>query len=299
MLVFRAMEYVQEKTFPFMIKKGPLGKGEVIPPHSHDIIELILVQKGKAFHDLGGLKYEIATGDMFIIEPNTYHGYIGSESAETIIYTLLFDPRLLQNEFGMTDDSDTAIVYKYFPFLHISERTPSHLIVPRSAMPLITAHMEFMIREYQAREAGFKLLIKMRILECLVHFGRLYTRQDWRKETSLNHSDSEVIDSVKRFIERHYNESISLEQISRLYGMSVTSLTTKFKSVMGRTLIEYKHEIQIREASRLLTDFNLKIVEVAHEVGFKDLSFFYQVFQKKTGTTPASYQSRQVRGRHS
>ncbi|MFC3804018.1 AraC family transcriptional regulator [Cohnella sp. GCM10012308] len=281
-----------------MIKKGALRRGEVIPPHSHDIVELILVQKGKAFHDFGGMNYEIAAGDMFIIEPNINHGYIGSESAETVIYTLLFDPRVMQYEFGMNHDSDAAIVNGHIPFLRKGEKLPAHLIVPRRAMPLITAHMEFMIREYQAREAGFKLLIKMRMLECFVHLGRFYTRRDWRKETILNDSDSAVIDSVKRYIERHYNESFSLEQISRLHGMSVTSLTTKFKSAVGRTLIDYKHEIQIREASKLLADLDVKIVEVAHKVGFKDLSFFYQVFQKKTGITPAAYQSRQVRGKH-
>ena len=58
------------------------------------------------------------------------------------------------------------------------------------------------------------------------------------------------------------------------------------KRVTGINFSDYMQRLRVDEACSLLRQTDLKVIDVAQQVGFKDIKFFYEVFKKITGKTP-------------
>lgn len=289
MLTLQACQFFEDLSFPFHIERYTIRKGQEIPLHTHDFIELVYVVEGSSVHEMSGMTYELRSGDMFILEPNIYHGYKGSRQKETIVYNLLFKLELLHRELNTLCEIPSFLDFFYIaPFLRKNATFYPHVMLTGHHKAFFESHLDSLFREEHERETGYQLVIKTRFIECLVQLSRFYVAHGHQSPTAY-YTDEQWIASIVSLIEQHYNKPFSLEQLSRLCGMSIPSFTAKFKAYTEKTFVEYKHGIQIREACRLMETTNGKIAEIAQEVGFEDLSFFYRVFRKKMGIPPLQY----------
>ncbi|MNI11218.1 HTH-type transcriptional activator Btr [compost metagenome] len=283
------------KHFPFHIDRYTIRPDEHIAPHTHDFIELVFVVSGSAVHHMSGHRYQLKAGDVFVLEPNVYHSYRGDSTTEAVVYNVLFDPGLLRKELDALMQMSSFIHFFYFlPFMRRSASFIQYQPLQPDEKATIEAHLETIWGEYMGKREGYQLLIKTRWIECLVWLSRYMKADMHAEETSV--SDREWIDSVRHFIEQHYQQNLTLTQISRISGMSVSAFTAKFKSATGSSLLDYKHEIQIRNACELLSDTNHKVLDVGHEVGFNDISFFNKIFRKHRGLTPREYRQKRLKG---
>ncbi|MDK8181448.1 helix-turn-helix domain-containing protein [Paenibacillus sp. UMB4589-SE434] len=91
------------------------------------------------------------------------------------------------------------------------------------------------------------------------------------------------------YINENYKQEFTLTQISERYGMSVSYFSKQFKHYSGDTLVNYVNKIRIQKAKRLLMHPQLKIYEVAHEVGYSTLQYFNRVFKQFEKATPLEY----------
>ena len=104
-----------------------------------------------------------------------------------------------------------------------------------------------------------------------------------RGRTNVN-----VIEDMKRYVERHYQEDISLEELAKTrYFVDPTYLSRLFKRKSGIRFSHYLASVRMRKAKELLTQNpDLTVMEVAGAVGFNDCSHFIQLYKKFYGTTP-------------
>ncbi len=98
-----------------------------------------------------------------------------------------------------------------------------------------------------------------------------------------------LIDKAKACIQENYAHDISLESIAYDIGLSACYLSTLFKNMEKTSIKEYIIDVRIEAAKKYLQDINLKIYEVAANVGYTDSRYFSQLFRKKTGYTPGQY----------
>ena len=75
--VYRKEYFFRDERFPFHIARYRIGRGQVIPSHTHDFVELVFVVEGDASHEMGGHTYRLRPGDVFVLEPSAYHSYLG------------------------------------------------------------------------------------------------------------------------------------------------------------------------------------------------------------------------------
>ncbi|MBE3571712.1 MAG: PocR ligand-binding domain-containing protein [Moorella humiferrea] len=99
------------------------------------------------------------------------------------------------------------------------------------------------------------------------------------------------VEKVVAYINAHYRESISLEDIAAIVGLSPAHLSRLFKREMGRTVIEYLTLVRIEAAKRMLRE-GKTLEEVAAATGFSEVTYFSRVFKRETGVTPGTYRSR-------
>lgn len=95
---------------------------------------------------------------------------------------------------------------------------------------------------------------------------------------------------AQHYMEQHYGEKITVEQLAALSYVSASSLTHKFKKELGISPIEYLIDIRIQKSKIYLQRKQLPLTEVAVICGFSSLSYFSTSFQKRVGLTPSEYQ---------
>lgn len=97
------------------------------------------------------------------------------------------------------------------------------------------------------------------------------------------------IDRVMAYIEEHYNEDLSLTTISEKLFLNAGYVSRMLKEHTGKNYTEIIAEIRIQRAVWLLENTNMYVYEVAEEVGYQNLKYFYRIFKKVTGRAPNDY----------
>ena len=98
---------------------------------------------------------------------------------------------------------------------------------------------------------------------------------------------------ARQFIEQHSTEEISLTKLARAVNINPTHLSEKFKQVTGVNFVDYVARSRFDKARELLADGELRISEIAFEVGFQSLSQFNRVFKRLSGKSPTAYRAAQ------
>ena len=94
------------------------------------------------------------------------------------------------------------------------------------------------------------------------------------------------------FIDQHYAERLSLEELARIANLSVTTFRRAFCETMQTTPMKYLTTIRLNAARKLLTTTNKLISDIATETGFYDQSHFVKTFKAERGQTPAQYRKK-------
>ncbi|HKX60197.1 MAG TPA: helix-turn-helix domain-containing protein [Verrucomicrobiae bacterium] len=101
-----------------------------------------------------------------------------------------------------------------------------------------------------------------------------------------------VINRAKQFILEHHTEDLSLGQVAAAVHTSTFYFCKLFRKVTGTTFTEFVSRTRIEKAKNLLLNPNLRISEIAYEVGFQSLTHFNRVFKKVMGESPTEYRGR-------
>ncbi|HXT42409.1 MAG TPA: helix-turn-helix domain-containing protein [Candidatus Angelobacter sp.] len=104
-----------------------------------------------------------------------------------------------------------------------------------------------------------------------------------------------VIARAKQFIHEHQAEELSLGQVARAVNTSTFYFCKIFKKMTGINFTDYLSRIRIEKAKNLLLNPNLRISEIAYEVGFQSLTHFNRVFKKIIGQSPTRYRGQLAR----
>lgn len=104
------------------------------------------------------------------------------------------------------------------------------------------------------------------------------------------HENRTMLDIIK-YIDHHYPEEISLQDIASHLFVSREYVSRKFKQEFGINFSDYLGHYRIDKAKVLMTNHNLTITQIAEMVGFHDVKYFSKVFKKREGVSPKVYRS--------
>jgi AraC-like DNA-binding protein/ligand-binding sensor protein len=102
-------------------------------------------------------------------------------------------------------------------------------------------------------------------------------------------SETPVIARAKEYILEHQTDDLSLAQVARAVNTSTFYFCKIFKKSTGINFTDYLSRVRIEKAKNLLLNPNLRISEIAYEVGFQSLTHFNRVFKKILGQSPTEY----------
>jgi len=223
--------------------------------HSHPYIELIFFLEGKMRLNAAGTSLSASTYDTLVYPANCVHQDGKNLEDKCEIICLWVDmPELVLNK--------TVL-------MHERNRDIRNIFL-------------FIYDEYR-KEKKIPYLIENAIKMLLMTILR---------DQSEIPEGEQFLAQVFQYIDRHYNEHITLEDLSQRTHISRSYLTRRFRQYTGETVITYINKLRVQYAKELLIGSDKSISEVAWEVGFESPKYFHRIFRREVGDSPAVYRRR-------
>ncbi|CAN5750760.1 hypothetical protein BH09VER1_BH09VER1_12080 [soil metagenome] len=114
---------------------------------------------------------------------------------------------------------------------------------------------------------------------------------DLGQKIALQHQQSEspAVSKAREWIAAHCEDSVSLAEAAREVNLSARHFSEVFHKAVGIPFVEYVGRVRVEKAKGLLTNPQLRVSEIAFQIGFQSLSQFNRTFKKIAGQSPKDY----------
>lgn len=130
----------------------------------------------------------------------------------------------------------------------------------------------------------------MRINEKLGTLLTLLMEQSWHPEEGAHSKKRVELEKVRAFLDDHFTNKITLEELSAQFFINKYYLTRIFKETYGLTISHYVLTKRITRAKQLIRFSGMTMDEIAETVGMNDANYFSRAFRKVEGISPTEYQ---------
>lgn len=222
--------------------------------------------KGRGYYKRGSKEYEVNPGELFYCPPRSHQEYWADSENPWTIYWIHVFGRSLSSIAVQVGFSDSV------PVLQIginSEITDSFQGLFKVMKNVNNETYRFYIQTYIYRILGL-FAVNAHLM---------------RPENKL---PDEITAAIK-YMERSLDKQITINEISDQAGISSFHFCRMFKKHTGVTLINYFNRLKIHKACAMIAGSNLKIKEIANELGYNDPYYFSRVFKKFSGYSPEYY----------
>lgn len=276
-------EKVLPKDFPFEIVnyQEKRNNKNISVAHRHCFFEITCVLEGRAEYFVNGIRYEVQAGDLILFNHVEEHRW-NVLSEEIVLEVLVFSSALV------TDDTGGLDTEYLIPFMNRGKSFENRICGSEKAAREVRKIMSEIRMEEESGAIGNRLMIKADILRLLTILVRYYYE---KKETSavFTAKKNEYISRIEKaldYLRVHYNQKITLEEVSATVCMSPNYFSSYFRKATGISFQEYLTKIRIEKAKELLHGTTEGIIDIAQECGIGNTANFYRLYKKYFGISP-------------
>ena len=245
--------------------------------HDHSAVEILLTLEGSVTYTVDDIVYQVRKGEVLIIPPDMQHALsMGEESSR---YLFLFEPE------GILSMRDIKTLTPYFhrPF-HLRDGSEAHVRIRELLLKIRDA--------YEKRELMWNTVCYSYLLRVYAILGQRYLNGVRNRIPDGGRIvESEVITASMTYINNHYKQDLSLEDVAEFAGFSRYYFSRSFKKQTGYSFKDYLCEKRLQVATDLLIRTDKSMKDVAAESGFGSVATFNRVFREKKGCTPTQFRA--------
>lgn len=255
--------------------------------HSHPFAEFFYVLEGKGELHVEDKVYDLKKDDFVIVNSKIRHSeskiegsdftyvLIGVEGLEVKAFEENFDVNI-QSENEANDNKSESGYIESYVFINNFEK------YSEEAGKLV----EEIAAEIKNNEIHSKLIAKSLFSVFLMKMNRyvnnsMVIEKDRRGSKQLNF--------IKNFLENHYTQDISLDDLAAKVYISKYYLVHEFKREFGFTPMDYLLHVRLDTAKSLLLTADYSVKKISELSGFSSQSYFNQIFKKKIGISPSEF----------
>jgi AraC family transcriptional regulator, melibiose operon regulatory protein len=251
-------------------------------PHSHNEIEILLIERGQGTWQMSGKMVTLKAGSLVVFWAVRPHQLMKASDNLvlhwlTMPLTVFVEWRLPENfaklllAGGVFVEPDKAM----FPFdRHSLENWHRDLLDPD--------------RERQ-RMALLEIEARLRRMALTFHDEKAANSKELPSAGTFNHHYFDKISQIADFVSKNFSQPMPVVDIAKHINMHPASATKLFKKICGMSLMQYITQHRIFHAQRLLMSTDMKIVDVALDSGYQSASRFYAAFKEYCGQSPQEY----------
>lgn len=288
----------KKKTKPFYLMHEELSNGKPlraythklteygeIENHSHDFYEINVVLKGEGLHTLGDFTYPVSGGEIYVIPPLVNHGYSFLDDTAEVFHLLLSDDFIDNYEDILSRAKGFNVLFDIEPSL----RGKRGVYVSAKLTNENDDRLNYLI-EKLSNPSGVNadLTSEIDAVSLIVHLSSEAGAETVTEHTLAVSAGVTALD----YVAEHFSEKITLEDLTKVAGLSRTALIAEFKKLTDLTPNEYVLKYRLTTAKNYLATTNRKILDIALDCGFFDSAHFCKEFKKAFKITPKDFRMR-------
>lgn len=243
--------------------------------HYHDAYEIYFQLDGKRYLFFDNICHTLQRGDIAIFKPFDIHYAESREVDYYERYVLNFQSDVLRSI--LTDEEIYFLLNEkiHSCVIHLSESDTKDFL-------------EYFKRaDSYSRQSGFlsKKLLCTAVLQLLM---KVLTYSTESMEVTCEHIAPQIIAALN-YIDKHYDENISLDKIADAVHMSKYYFSRKFREVTGATVFEYLNNVRLTKVHSSLFNTTMTIDEIASLTGFSTGVNLTRAFKKVYGIAPREF----------
>ena len=247
--------------------------------HHHDFYEVYFFLSGNVHYNIESRSYLLTPGDVLLISPMELHQpMFGAEHREYERIVLWIDKQFLE-EFSL-------------PGLHMAAcfdtTVPGHtnLLRPEGvARQYLTFLLENLMAEVASEDLYSEMAALSLLAQVLVSLNRLAKQSAGEEHNS---GQDATVYSVLSYINEHYNENLTLDDLANKFLISKYHLAREFQRLVGTSVHRYIVQKRLVMAKQMLSE-GKPSSEVYQQCGFGDYSNFYRAFKAEYQISPKDY----------
>jgi AraC-like DNA-binding protein len=258
------------------------------PSHRHDCLELSFVIEGEGRELVNGAEHPMRPGTFTFLLPYQIHEIHAVPGHSLRLFNCMLSMDLLMSP-NEADWGLKSLIFDIDPSL------PPYVQFEGSDHQEMQALMQTILEEYEGNRPWKHALIKAKLSESLIRFDRI---RRTRMHTAPAPAGTPIPAAAKapgnfwnvvHYIHAHFREDLSLSRLAETFHFHSTHLSELIKKHTGQPFVRLLHEIRLRHVCSLLASTDMKIADIAAEVGYGSTQTLFRAFQKYKGLSPQAY----------
>lgn len=258
----------QNQKTPLILRNLGIGHEQdpIHRPKGFPAWQIFYCVSGSGEYLLDGVRGVLSPGQIALLYPAESHRY-RSLGGKWQVHFIAFDGQICQKLL-------TSLGFTHSGFFSLSAQDP------------FLRHLSILEKQMKEKAPGCITACSVELYTLLLELASEVKRLPDSRITESESLGREII----LYLEEHYAEDLSLNDLAEQFHRTPEYLCGKFKADTGETMMQYLRRIRIHNAKvLLLTTPDTGIRDVAVRCGFQSTSYFCKVFREATGQTPQSF----------
>lgn len=283
--------YVSIKEFADY-KSGPLfsikrhSRFQDFPSHCHEGIEINYMYNGSCKQIINGKEHILNCRQTLFLNPDTIHKILPLGEHD-ILLNININPDFLITNFLNRFSCDSILTRFFVNALTDSIQQDTFLFFDSQKSDRLSNYLENLLCEWWhpsiIAQDIMENLLSLVMCELVIIYQKQYT------DTTNPFVHSQIL-PILRYVEENY-QACTLSETARFFNLNPNYLSNLLKKHTGLSYRELVQQKKLISAEQLLRSSNLSISEIAHMIGYENISFFYKKFKERNGCLPNEYRN--------
>lgn len=127
------------------------------------------------------------------------------------------------------------------------------------------------------------------LVEIKQYYGQFFANITEILKSKSVYASNDIIEKMQIYARRNYYKNLNVEFLSSLFYMNRSYCSHLFKEKTGENFVDFVNQIRIEKAKNLLRNTDKKMYQISKSVGYDNVKYFFRIFKKLEGLTPAQY----------
>lgn len=283
LLGFSNTSYMISNNFLFIKKQS---RFQSCPTHLHDWLEINYMYSGQCPQIINGTSYILEEGQVALIDSDIPHS-TSALGENDIMISLVISKEYLNSNFFNRLSKDSILSRFFINAININTRHDNFILFHSDSSRKLPIFFNELICEFYDPSINSPDMVSSLFTLVLCELINIYENDIGKKDVSI-HKNSVI--PILRYIEGNY-QTCTLESTASFFNINPNYLTTLLKQTTGNSYKELVQHQRLIKACQLLRNTDLTVTEVANQVGYENMNFFYKKFKDKYNSSPKEYRT--------
>ena len=239
------------------------------PEHSHDYIEVVFMCLGSTTHIINGKEVMLSEGELLFLSRNTRHS-IKSAGENDIAINFIILPQFFKSSVSALGDEETPLKKFIMQSLENSDNSDYLLFKVANELPiqnLLENLIWILLNDTNKKRTLNKITLELLFQHLM----------DFTDSIDYANKEDEIIVKFLKYVDNNFKDA-SLKEASKLLFCDSSWLSREIKKKTGSNYTDIIKERRLKQAVFYLKNTKMKISDIAADIGFDNLRWFYKIF---------------------